>query len=76
MVFSRFTSNDFSSCMGLALQKWQQYRGLVCAVDAGLNSLLKHCVDWSWTEVVGELLHQFSIKMRAVVTVLVHIDTH
>lgn len=62
--------------MRLALQERQQHGGLIRAVHAGLNRLLKHCVDRSRTEVVRELLHQFAVKVRAIVSVLVHIDTH
>lgn len=76
VVFIAFTSDDLSSCVWLALQEWQQHRRLIRTVHARLNRLLKHCVDWSWTEVVRELLHQFSVKMRAIVTVLVHVDAH
>lgn len=71
-----FTSDDLSSCVRLALQKRQQHRGLIRAVHAGLDCLLKHCVDRSWTKVIRKLLHQFSVQMWAVVTVFVHIDAH
>lgn len=74
--FFFFTSDNFSSCVWLALQERQQHRRLVCAVHAGLNRLLEHWIDRSWAEVVWKLLHQLPVKMWAVGSVLVHIDAN
>lgn len=75
-MFIAFTSDDLSSCVWLALEERQQHWRLIRAVHTSLNCLLKHCVDWSGAKVVRELLHQFSVKMWPIVTVLVHIHAH
>lgn len=74
--FTAFTSDDLAPCVRLALQKGQQDGGLIRAVHAGLDRLLKHSVDWSWTKVVRKLLHQLSVQTRPVVPVFVHVDAH
>lgn len=71
-----FTSDNFSSCVWLALQEWQQHRRLVCAVHTGLNRLLENCINGSWTKVVRKLLDQFPVKMWAIGSMFVHIDTN
>lgn len=76
VVFTVFTSDDLSSCVGLALEERQHHGRLVRTVHAGLDRLLEHCVDWSGTKVVRELLHELPVEVRAIVAVLVYIDAH
>lgn len=71
-----FTSDDLAPCVRLALQKGQQDGGLIRAVHAGLDRLLKHSVDWSRTKMVRKLLHQLSVQTWAVVPMFVHVDAH
>ncbi|TNN52090.1 hypothetical protein EYF80_037698 [Liparis tanakae] len=62
VVFTVFTSDDLSSCVGLALEERQHHGRLVRTVHAGLDRLLEHCVDRSGTKVVRELLHQLPVE--------------
>ncbi|KAF3832840.1 hypothetical protein F7725_026505 [Dissostichus mawsoni] len=64
VVFTVFTSDDLSSCVGLALQEGQHHRGLVRAVHTGLNSLLQHCVDWSRPKVDSLMLHLLLLPLQ------------